>query len=190
MVMVRGLSHNRRAPAMRQSGDFRQVIVENIRARAHFLVLLTPSALERVDEPDDVVRLEIETALDARRNIVPLMLDGFNFATASIASRLTGKLLALKNYSGLSAPSEYFWEAMARLRMNRLNVSVNAVLHPVSPAALAAAADQGRAASAAPAIDSQDFAASRARIGDTNGALEDGDQAAVERRIAEYRSGL
>ena len=29
------------------SGDFESVILENIRARAHFLVLLTPSALER-----------------------------------------------------------------------------------------------------------------------------------------------
>ncbi len=33
------------------SGDFDQVILENIRARAHFLVLLTPSALERCSEP-------------------------------------------------------------------------------------------------------------------------------------------
>ena len=29
------------------SGDFKSVILENIGARAHFLVLLTPSALER-----------------------------------------------------------------------------------------------------------------------------------------------
>ena len=29
------------------SGDFESVILENIRARAHFLVALTPSALER-----------------------------------------------------------------------------------------------------------------------------------------------
>ena len=33
------------------SGDFETVILENIRARAHFLLLLTPSALER-DELD------------------------------------------------------------------------------------------------------------------------------------------
>lgn len=35
------------------SGDFEQVIIENIRSRAHFLVLLTPSALERCAEPGD-----------------------------------------------------------------------------------------------------------------------------------------
>ena len=33
------------------SGDFESVILENIRARAHFVVLLTPSALERCGEP-------------------------------------------------------------------------------------------------------------------------------------------
>src|SRR5688572_19454352 len=55
------------------AGDFEQVILENIRARAHFLVLLTPSALERIADPGDWLRREIETALRTRRNIVPLM---------------------------------------------------------------------------------------------------------------------
>jgi hypothetical protein len=71
------------------SGDFEQVILENIRARAHFLVLLTPSALERVNQPNDWLRREIETALEHRRNIVPLMLEGFDFATPSIGNSLT-----------------------------------------------------------------------------------------------------
>jgi len=35
------------------SGDFEQIIVSNIRARAHFLLILTPTALDRCDEPDD-----------------------------------------------------------------------------------------------------------------------------------------
>ena len=35
------------------SGDFESVILGNIKARAHFLVVLTPSALERCDEPAD-----------------------------------------------------------------------------------------------------------------------------------------
>jgi hypothetical protein len=44
------------------SGDFEGVILGNITARAHFLVLLTPSALERCDAPTDWLRREIETA--------------------------------------------------------------------------------------------------------------------------------
>ena len=46
------------------SGDFERVILGNINARAHFLVLLTPSALERCGDPADWLRREIETALD------------------------------------------------------------------------------------------------------------------------------
>ena len=59
------------------NGDFEQIILENIKARAHFLVILTPSALERCDNPEDWLRREIETALDVKRNIVPLFLEGF-----------------------------------------------------------------------------------------------------------------
>lgn len=81
------------------SGDFEQVIVSNIKARAHFLVLLTPSALEGIEHEQDWLRREIETALESQRNIVPLLLEGFTFATPSIGERLTGSLAPLKSYN-------------------------------------------------------------------------------------------
>ena len=59
------------------AGDFESVILDNIRARAHFLVILTPSALERCHEPGDWLRREIETAIDEKRNIVPLMMESW-----------------------------------------------------------------------------------------------------------------
>ena len=90
------------------SGDFERVILANITARAHFLVLLTPSALERCGDPADWLRREIETALANQRNIVPLMLEGFDFGSSTIANQLKGKLAALKGYHGLSIPPEYF----------------------------------------------------------------------------------
>src|SRR6266436_10307097 len=71
------------------SGDFERVIVGNIIARAHFLILLTPSALEHCNDPEDWVRREVETALVHQRNIVPLMLEGFDFGAPKIASPLT-----------------------------------------------------------------------------------------------------
>ena len=58
-------------------GDFETIILDNIRARAHFLVILTPSALERCHEPGDWLRREIETAIDEKRNIVPLMMESW-----------------------------------------------------------------------------------------------------------------
>jgi len=102
------------------SGDFEHLILGNITARAHFLVLLTPSALERCDDPADWLRREIETALASHRNIVPLMLEGFDFGTPKIANQLKDKLNSLKHYNGLSIPPEYFLEAMERLRSRYL----------------------------------------------------------------------
>ena len=141
------------------SGDFEAVILGNLRARAHFVVLLTPSALERCDNPGDFLRLEIETALDSRRNIVPLMLEGFNFGTPSIASKLTAKLAVLKQYNGLDVPVGYFPEAMSRLRDRYLNVALEAVLHPPSVVAEQAARQDQRAASNAPPVSEQELAA-------------------------------
>jgi tetratricopeptide (TPR) repeat protein len=141
------------------SGDFERVILGNIKARAHFLVLLTPSALERCDDPADWLRREIETALANQRNTVPLMLEGFDFGTPKIASQLTGTLAALKRYNGLSIPPGYFDEAMGRLRSRYLNVPLTAVLHPPSLVAQRAATEQKAAADAAPAVQEKELTA-------------------------------
>ncbi len=114
------------------SGDFEQVILGNIRARAHFLVVLTPSALERCVNPDDWLRREIETALNEKRNIVPVFLEGFDFGSPSISKYLTGKLETLKKYNGQNVPAGFFEEAMGKIRDKFLNVPLDAVLHPVS----------------------------------------------------------
>jgi tetratricopeptide (TPR) repeat protein len=142
-------------------GAFEQVLLENVRARAHFLVLLTPSALEGVDKPGDWLRREIETALEHRRNIVPLMLEGFDFTTPSIRKHLIVTLAPLKDYNGLTVPVEYFDEAMNRLRTRYLNVAIDAVLHPVSQVAAQAASKQRLAAQAAPAVRMEELTADR-----------------------------
>ena len=141
------------------SGDFERVILGNITARAHFLAILTPSALERCGDPGDWLRREIETALETQRNIVPLMLEGFDFGTPTIASQLTGALATLKGYNGLSVPPEYFMEAMGRLRDRFLTVPLSSVLHPASPAAKQAATEQRVAAEAAPPVQEQELTA-------------------------------
>jgi tetratricopeptide (TPR) repeat protein len=114
------------------SGDFEQIILGNLRARAHFLVVLTPSALERCNEPGDWLRREIEAAIHEKRNIIPLFFEGFNFSSPSIAQYLSGKLATLKNYNGLNVPSDYFDEAMNRLVNRFLNIPLEAVIHPLS----------------------------------------------------------
>ena len=90
------------------SGSFETIILENIRSRAHFLAILTPSALDRCDEPGDWLRREIEEAMDSRRNVIPIMLESFDFGSPTIALRLTGKLALLRRYNGLGIPAEFF----------------------------------------------------------------------------------
>jgi tetratricopeptide (TPR) repeat protein len=141
------------------SGDFEQVILGNIRARAHFLVLLTPSALERCGEPEDSLRREIEAAMASKRNIVPLMLEGFSFGSPSIAQHLTGRLEVLKRYNGLDVPIRYFKYAMQELQEKYLNLPLSAVLHPLSPAVASASAEQMEGASTAPPVQPKELTA-------------------------------
>ena len=115
------------------SGDFEQAIIENVKSRAHFIVVLSPSALERCNETGDWLRREIETAIDAKRNIIPLVMEGFDFGSPATVKALTGKLSELKKYNALSIPAEYFDEAMVKLRGERfLNRPLESVSHPVS----------------------------------------------------------
>jgi tetratricopeptide (TPR) repeat protein len=140
------------------SGDFEGVILDNIHARAHFLILLTPSALERCGEPGDWLRREIEAAFDSKRNIVPLMLEGFDFGTPSISNQLTGKLAALKKYNAMTVSAEYFDAAMEKLR-RFLNVALETVVQPASPAASQAATDEKSAVASAPAVAGEELTA-------------------------------
>lgn len=117
------------------SGDFEEVILENIRGRAHFIVVLTPSALDRCHEPGDWLRREIEIAMNEKRNIVPLMVESFDFNSPSVNKALTGRLGGLRKYNALRVPSDFFFEAMNRLQERFLNVALDAVIHPVSEAA-------------------------------------------------------
>jgi tetratricopeptide (TPR) repeat protein len=132
------------------NGDFGETIIENIKSRAHFILILTPSALERCKEPDDWLRKEIETAIDEKRNIVPLMLEGFDFSNKLVSKALNGKLAALKNYSALTVTAEYFDAAMEKLRNRFLNVDLSHItLSPLSKEAQKIAKTQAITASEA-----------------------------------------
>ena len=115
------------------SGDFEQIITENIQARAHFLILLTPSALDRCNEPNDWFRREIETALDCKRNIVPVMLEGFDFGDKKTVEYLTGELERVQHLNGLRIHADYFDAGMERLCKQFLDISLDRVKHPELP---------------------------------------------------------
>ena len=142
------------------SGNFEKVILENIKSRAHFLVVLTPSALERLKEPNDWLRREIETAMDEKRNIVPLMLESFDFGSPLVTQALTGKLAALKNYNGLRVYAEYFFEAMDKLRERYMNVEVSSVVS-LNTEAKGITEVQKTAANEAPQVEKEELIAQK-----------------------------
>ena len=114
------------------SGDFSQIITANIKARAHFLLILTPTTLDRCNEPGDWLRREIELAIDEKRNIVPLFFKGFRFGAPNVKDKLTGTMQHLSRYNALNVHEDYFDEAMQRLRSQYLNIPLDTILHPVS----------------------------------------------------------
>ena len=104
------------------SGEFEQVILSQIAARTHFLVILTPGTTDRFKDPNDMVRREIEQAIRLDRNIVPLLVNDFKFEEAS--GDFVGNISVLPGINGLTVPHEYFEEAMNRLRSRFLNKPV------------------------------------------------------------------
>jgi tetratricopeptide (TPR) repeat protein len=135
------------------TGDFESIILENVRSRSHFLIMLTPSSLERCAEPGDWMRREIETAMAAKRNIVPLTLEGFSFSSSAILKQLTGGLKPLSKYQAIGVPNEYFLAAMDKLRKRLHETQLEAVSHPPTPIAAQAAREQIAAATAAPPVE-------------------------------------
>jgi hypothetical protein len=111
-----------------RSGEFfEDVIFENIRARAHFLIVLSQNTLDRCVETSDLMRQEIETALVEKRNVIPLMMEGFDFGSPNVTHVLTGKLSDLKRKNGLRIYPDFFPEAMECLRKDSLNVEVESI---------------------------------------------------------------
>ena len=114
-----------------KTGDFEQIIFNSIESRAHFIVMLTPSALERCQSPSDWMRMEMEHALKHRRNIIPIIFEGFDFN--NLRKQLPPHLAEpMSKYNALRVPSDYFEEAMARLRKDRLSQPLDTILHPKS----------------------------------------------------------
>jgi formylglycine-generating enzyme required for sulfatase activity len=60
------------------SGEFDRIILNQIAARPHFLLILSSGSLERCVNEGDWLRREIEEAFRLKRNIVPIFDEGFN----------------------------------------------------------------------------------------------------------------
>ena len=110
------------------SGQFDTIILRQIEARAHFVLILTPGTVERCADQRDWLRREIEYAMETQRNIVLLMYRDFSFTGTE--KYLTGKLTELPRYNGMTVPHDYFDAAMDKLRSRFLIKPAYGVVKP------------------------------------------------------------
>lgn len=61
------------------SGRFDTALYKQIDECTDFLLILPPSGLDRCQNADDWVRLEIERAVEKKKNIIPIMMPDFEF---------------------------------------------------------------------------------------------------------------
>ncbi len=112
------------------SGTFDTIIMRQIAARGHFVVILASGSLKRCAEPGDWLRREIERAMELGRNIVPVLFNGFSFEAAK--PHITGPLAKLGRYNAVNVPADYFKEAMDKLH-SYLERAPQGTIQPASP---------------------------------------------------------
>jgi hypothetical protein len=111
------------------AGSFKRVIDGQIRARPYFLPIFTSGALDRCVDPTDVLRGEMEKALQTRRCIVPLVTDEFN--RQDISSFLPPDMAEkYRSFNTITIVHEYFNAAMNRLRRHFLQ-PIDIAIEPI-----------------------------------------------------------
>lgn len=93
-----------------RSGNFNEKLFSVIDGCTDFLLVLSPDALARCDNPADWVRLELERALEGGKNVIPIMMRGFHFP-----EKLPESIDSVRHKNGIEA-SMMFFDAM----VNRL----------------------------------------------------------------------
>ncbi len=76
------------------------------------ILVLPPNALDRCVSDDDWVRKEIEYAISRKKNIIPVMIRGFQWPDIKALPKM---MQNLPNYNGISANMEYFDATYSKL---------------------------------------------------------------------------
>lgn len=86
-----------------RSGTFNTQILEAIAQCDDVLLVLPQNALDRCNNEDDWVRQELAFALNHNKNIIPILMRGFEFP-----KDLPSDIDNVRNMEGVVASSEYF----------------------------------------------------------------------------------
>lgn len=93
-----------------RSGKFNNEIFNVIDSCTDVIVVLPQNGLDRCVNEEDWVRKEIAYAINARKNIIPIMMRNFEFP-----KELPADINEIRNYNGISANMEYFDAAFTKL---------------------------------------------------------------------------
>jgi hypothetical protein len=94
-----------------------EAIFRQIKARAHFLIIFASGTADDFDWENDMMRRQIEHAIAIERNIIPLIIDNFEYDTRT-KKHFQGTLASVPWINPISIPYNYFDGAMERLREN------------------------------------------------------------------------
>jgi hypothetical protein len=86
-------------------GHFDEALLERIQEAANFVLILSPSSLDRCANPDDWFRREIVCALAERKTLIPIMMPGFSFPKAE---ELPDELRPIRVHQGVNYSHDFF----------------------------------------------------------------------------------
>lgn len=94
------------------SGKFNEQLVTVIHNCKDFILILPKDGLDRCSNPEDWIRREVACAIESKKNIVPIMLTGFEWP-----NELPQDIAELPNYQAIApAGHAYFDVAIERLK--------------------------------------------------------------------------
>ena len=102
-----------------RSGPFNTRLYSAIEECDNFVLVLPKGALERCSIEGDWLLLEIEHAIKHGKNIVPLMMNGFEWPDT-----LPKSIKNLPNYNGVQLSREYFDASLQKLMSMMQNVNI------------------------------------------------------------------
>jgi len=94
------------------NGQFDEQLKSNLEKCKNFIVILSPGALKRCSNPCDWVRQEIEMAIKLEKNIIPVMVDGFDYSSFD---QLPESMSALQTKNGVLLKHEYYQEGIQKI---------------------------------------------------------------------------
>ncbi len=106
--------------------------LRQVEARAHFLLIMTPGTVVQCRHENDWLRRLVEHAIDLKRNIISLLVDGFRFEEYPVC--VTGKMRQLARSTLLPFNRDRWQTDVRVLRTRLLNRPVEVDVTPTSAA--------------------------------------------------------